>query len=120
MDQTDFLENQEIFQAPPGSDLPVSDVPVEVKPKLATKTKILIGSLGFLAITLILVLLSSIAQSSGTGNTQKELKFEIPTREQSAFKTRFRDLQNQLTEYDPTVIELAPPPVNYQIFSPQR
>ncbi|EKD23057.1 MAG: hypothetical protein ACD_83C00080G0005 [uncultured bacterium] len=115
VNQTSFSQNQEILQAPP-----VVEISEEEKLKLAEKAKkqkqkLYLG-LGTVGMMLVLTVLLSVLMKPGAQKKLPDINFPNTSgRQTSNWQQRILDLKNRLKEYDPTDIELAPPPVDYKI-----
>lgn len=126
MDQSNFnLEQQLAQNTKEPEKAQVEESPVQVpeekvvKPKLKPQYLILIGSLVFLFVLLVVLIVMSLVTVNQNptvrpGPTPITLP-KGPDKPQSEFELKLESIEQELNQADPSVIDLDPPPLNYQI-----
>lgn len=115
MEQTQFQEKQAALQAPPPPELTPEQEQQLLRKKKQQKKLFLIG-LGTIGTLMFLTIILSVFRPQSTDQSLPTIDFPDASQSNpSSFTQRFQELKNQLDQYDPTDIELAPPPVNYNL-----
>lgn len=125
MDQTNFDQNQQVFQAPPEelqkqANKEAAEKLPEQKKKLDPKI-IILGIAGFVFLVSIIIVLLARAGLLGNGTvvvtpTPPPVTIATPPpRAQTEFGKRLENIETQINQLDPADLDLDPPPLNYQI-----
>lgn len=120
MDQTSFNEDQAVIQPPPEPEKP-EVVVEEIKPKKPKKGLIiLVVMLVALGVLLVLgMLVQQVVVNEMNSNQDNQLPQVVipanPTPTPSEFGQKLIEIETQINQADPSIIDLDPPPLNYQI-----
>lgn len=126
MDQTNFNDSPDVLDStskPPKSKPPITDSDLELAeiPESGNRRKFLLFGVMGVAITLILIAIALVLISprgGGSGNglgNQNPTPSPAPTGEPTEFTDELEVLEDQILDSDPSPIDLAPPPLNFNL-----